>query len=372
MPHRRKKRTQKQVSVEQDTAPKSFVIKSGVIGKAACHLVKDVRKIMAPYTASRLRERRGNKLKDFVNIAGPLGVTHLIAFSRTEHNLNMRLARFPRGPTMCFHVKEYSLMRDISSVQRAPKSPGSEYSKPPLVILNNFGSDEKHIKLTSTMLQHLFPPINVQTMQLADAKRVVLFNLDGDTGDIDLRHFMIEVRVTNVSRPIKTLLKTNIPNLGSFDDISDFILRGGDVSDSEAEDAPDTTVSIPEKGIGGNKRQSEQRAVRVAELGPRLKLTLVKVQSGLCDGEVVYHAEVKKTAGEVKALAKKKERAASTKAERRRVQQENIEKKMAAKAAAVRLQKQRQRENAVNGESDAQAEEDTETEGDGDDDESDA
>lgn len=36
-----------------------------------------------------LQVRKSNVLKDFVHVAGPLGVTHLLVFNRTEVGLNL-------------------------------------------------------------------------------------------------------------------------------------------------------------------------------------------------------------------------------------------------------------------------------------------
>ncbi len=67
-------------------------------------LVKDMRKVMSPNTASRLRERKDNSLKDYVNLAGSLKVSHLLLFSQTERNVNLRVARLPHGPTLTLQV----------------------------------------------------------------------------------------------------------------------------------------------------------------------------------------------------------------------------------------------------------------------------
>lgn len=66
--------------------------------------MKDMRKVMEPYTASNLKMRKKNMLKDLVSVAGPLGVTNFIMFSKTPHGTNMRIARLPRGPTLSFQV----------------------------------------------------------------------------------------------------------------------------------------------------------------------------------------------------------------------------------------------------------------------------
>lgn len=55
-----------------------------------------------------LQVHRKNVLKDFVQVAGPLGVTHFLMLSRTEEFINLRVCRLPRGPTITFHIKSVS------------------------------------------------------------------------------------------------------------------------------------------------------------------------------------------------------------------------------------------------------------------------
>jgi ribosome biogenesis protein SSF1/2 len=66
-------------------------------------------------------------------MAGPLGVTHMILFSRTENGVNLRIARTPRGPTLHFKVHSYSLAKDIKKHQKAPKESVNDFLNPPLV-----------------------------------------------------------------------------------------------------------------------------------------------------------------------------------------------------------------------------------------------
>jgi ribosome biogenesis protein SSF1/2 len=40
--------------------------------------------------------------------------------------------------------------------------------------------------------------------------------------------------------------------------------------------------------------------LRLHELGPRLKLKLVKIEEGICRGNVVFHDYIKKTPAEIK------------------------------------------------------------------------
>jgi ribosome biogenesis protein SSF1/2 len=90
--------------------------------------------MMEPGTAARLKERRGNRLRDYLTMAGPLGVSHLMLFSRSETgNTNMRLAITPRGPTLHFQVEKYSLCKDVRKALKHPKGGGNEYLTAPLV-----------------------------------------------------------------------------------------------------------------------------------------------------------------------------------------------------------------------------------------------
>ena len=120
-------------------------------------------------------------------------------------------------------------------------------------------------------------------MQLSQAKRVLLFNYNDDTHQIDVRHYTIGVKATGVSKSIKRVVNTDLPNLGDYEDISDYVLREAIVSESDVEDGPESTVTVT------HERRNEQRAVRLHEIGPRMTLELTKVENGVCGGEVLYH-----------------------------------------------------------------------------------
>jgi ribosome biogenesis protein SSF1/2 len=117
-------------------SPKSMVIRigAGEVGPSVSQLVKDVRLMMEPGTASRLKERRANRLRDYLTMAGPLGVSHLLLFSRsTSGNTNLRLALTPRGPTLHFRVEKYSLCKDVKKALKHPTGSGKEFLTAPLV-----------------------------------------------------------------------------------------------------------------------------------------------------------------------------------------------------------------------------------------------
>ena len=53
-------------------------------------LIKDTRRMMSPYTALKLKERKSNSLKDYLALSGTLGVSHLLCFSTTETGTYLR------------------------------------------------------------------------------------------------------------------------------------------------------------------------------------------------------------------------------------------------------------------------------------------
>merc|ERR1712137_388644 len=313
MPNRRrKKRTHnrgKNKPTEEEGAvkiPKTFVLRKGEVGRSIKTLVSDIRQVMLPNTAERLKERRQNKLKDFVHIAGPLGVTHFMVVSTTTQGTNyLRVAKVPQGPTLTYRIDQYSLMKDIHNAQARPHSPANEFSFAPLVVMNGFTSQESHMKLVSSMWQSVFPAINVQKIKLPECKRVVLLDYDKESGMVEFRHYVITVVPHGVSKGVKRLVSRNhdLPNLEDYSDISEYINQAKDASESDVEDGPEAEVTIPD-GVK-SKKGPLQMAVRLVEMGPRMQLRLMKIQEGFCHGDVLYqHQEDTLGTGADSSLAK--------------------------------------------------------------------
>jgi ribosome biogenesis protein SSF1/2 len=59
-------------------------------------------------------------MRDYVGVAGQLGVSHLLFFSQTEAHLILRIARNPDGPTLHFIIQQFYLPRQIKSLQKRP------------------------------------------------------------------------------------------------------------------------------------------------------------------------------------------------------------------------------------------------------------
>ena len=79
------------------------------------------------------------------------------------------------------------------------------------------------------------------------------------------------------------------------------------MSESEFEDGPENQVTLKKDMImrGATNFEGAVSAIRLSEIGPRLKIKLVKIEEGICDGEVLYHEYVKKTPDEVAEIREK-------------------------------------------------------------------
>lgn len=82
-----------------------------------------------------MQEKKRNNLKDFLNVAGPMGVTHFLILSKTEAAPYLKVARTPQGPTLTFKINEYSLASDVAQSQLRPRCPKDLFKNSPLVNL---------------------------------------------------------------------------------------------------------------------------------------------------------------------------------------------------------------------------------------------
>lgn len=296
--------------------PKSFVLRTGQISKLASQLLMDLRKVMEPNTASRLQQKRRNRMRDFISMAGPLGVTHIILLSQSSCQTNLRIGRIPQGPTLHFNIQAYTLANEIIASQQRYRSnklhyhTQSAFQTAPLLVLNNFPIERAEGKVLCSMLQNLFPAINTATVKLSEVKRVVLFSFeqrdleDGETSEdenidrglIHFRHYVVGVKQVGLSRTVKRIIRSEIPDLGRFGDAADFLMQNeAALSDSEVE--PDSiidlgigksTVSLNSKNVS-KPREQGKKAISLVECGPRMTLRLIKITEGLNDGKILFH-----------------------------------------------------------------------------------
>jgi ribosome biogenesis protein SSF1/2 len=245
----------------------------------------------------------------------------------------------------------------------------------------------RHLEsLTTTIFQSLFPPISPQTTPLSSIRRVLLLNREPtketeEDGSyiLNLRHYAITTKAAGLSRPLRRLnaaekllhsqnsakgRKKGLPNLGKLDDIADYMIGGEngegymtDVTsgsevdtDAEVEILESTTRKVLSKKVRQQQREEraangkttdkgaasgvERRAVKLIELGPRLKLRMTKVEDGVCNGKIMWHEYIHKTKEELKEMDKVWEKRRQEKAARKQIQNENVERKKKAKGPA--------------------------------------
>lgn len=218
-------------------------------------------------------------MKDYVSVAGNLGITHMVFLSQTLLHTTLRMGHFPRGPSLYFDVLKYSLMKDVHHSSEKPATLGGiEYKHAPLVLLDGFDANQeesglplgknmgdKEKRLLSVFIQNMFPPIHVPTMRVNDAKRVLLFHLESPSDVIHVRHYLVKTTHENsTSSETIDLLKTRLAM-------------------KKQKKENNTIESVAEET--NQEHQPSQKSVVVSEIGPRLSLQLTKVADGFMESD---------------------------------------------------------------------------------------
>jgi len=383
---RRRKKTRTHAADEENVAgtlsnsdvvkvPKSLIIRRGKCESVVTDLIQDLRRLMMPYTALNFQEdasyRKLTLSKYCQHVCLPLGISHILAFSQNQDRLSMRIAKTPQGPTLTFRVHRFSLSKHIQKLQRRPINAKSLLDSPPIVVTNNFGDQTAppQVKLMRITFQNMFPAINVANVKLKDCRRVVLFHLieeenpDEKSEDgsptvmqrVEIRQYAIKATPVGVDKKVRRLVQAKIPNLNKVQDIADYIAGNANAtsvdaaSDSEPEDGSNTVVQLAQNYVGRGNRSQGKSALKLVELGPRLRLELIKVEQGLGGGNVMFHAHIKKTPEEAKAIVEKAEAKIRLKNQRRQEQERNVERKrkLAEEKREAKKRRKQEREDAA-------------------------
>ena len=248
-----------------------------------------------------------------------------------------------------------------------------------LCVMNNFNNNQEHSKLAKTFIKGMFPTVNIPTLELKRVRRVVIWNWDEKSEDIEFRQYAISTAPSGCSAKVKALIQANnsstkkIPDMGNVEDISNFlkseIVEGGegegeeetsqnennennqkiktetdDDNDQpspkkikikiETTDASENEISENENDkvevITSNKKNiqsKEQSKIILTEIGPRMTLSLIKIEEGVNDGEVIYHRHISKTEEEIMKQRTGKVEKQKLKAERKAIQEANVKRK---------------------------------------------
>jgi len=296
MPRRGNKRTKKKVHKdiapserEIQNTPRCFIVKKGKIGEKVEDLVQDLREVMAPNCAKKLKETKINRLEDYMAVASHFHVSHVLQFSATKAHNYLRIINLPVGPTLTFQISSFSTARDVRAAQRKqPVLDHHSFESSPIQIINGFSQQSKvdessasARKLAAEMLRGILPPVDVPTFNQATVRRAALFNYDPEDDTVLFRHYSIMKKGMGLQRGVAKLMRTHrMLKLGNREDIADFVLSGGQgATETEIEDKPEEAPSAAGGKIG----------VRLGEIGPRMTLQLIKAEEGINTGTVMYH-----------------------------------------------------------------------------------
>lgn len=368
---RQKTRTHKTITPdERNRIPKNMVLLLGsaLNNNTLCQLVKDLRVAFQPHTAVKLKERKSNKLKDFVVMAGPLGVSEIISFKQSQKTgkISLRFGKLPRGPTLQFRVNSYSLSKDVIKNSKNSKPLGKnavEILTPPFLIIKGFPIDiekaENHEKLLVKMFQNMFPPIDPENVRISSIKRVILLHRDAETKELNLRHYSISTKNAEKKNELDKLLsqlrnsKKEIPKLTHHKDISelvlDYVVDGGFSSESETEIENIVEIDADSVVVCNNKNNfskgpveqdvqklKTKKKISLVELGPRISLTLMKIEEGLVgSSKVLYHSQIDKSQKEIDVLDIKHNLRKKLKEKRRSDQENNVAAKKKKRSQSV-------------------------------------
>ncbi|CAK5010064.1 unnamed protein product [Meloidogyne enterolobii] len=284
--------------------PHSFIIHIGKVGPFVRQLERDLRRVMSPHTSGELKVKKRNNLKDFIVNSQYLGVSHLLILTRSELSVNLRIIKNSQGPTLHFKVEKYCLAHDVLSTQKRPPIYEELFKNAPLLVMKGLASsNERHLQLVQTVVENMFPEIDVDRVKLGTIRRTLLLHYDPEEGLFELRHYSIKTVPAGVCRSAKKLLQNKVPDLSKYKDISDFMLKPGQLSDSEFE-GEQVELELKQDIGGRGKKAGQKTKLRLIEIGPRMTLRLTKIESGINDGEVLYHAFVEKDVKELAVLRK--------------------------------------------------------------------
>lgn len=365
----KRKKTKTQTEDVQElpsSTPRSLVLRRGKVGVYLQRLIKELRNVLYPFCAINLKESNRNSLKDFLSLVDVYGLSHMFAITNTERASYMRLAKMPSGPTITFKINKYCLATDIFNTSKNKKPLSKTFNHIPLCILNGFNNpsiDKKYseaISIVSTMLQSIFPPLNLNELTISQAQKAIVFNLDlNKLGEpiIEMRHFDIDTEKASTKKTISNILNMKKQDLSGYKNIAEYILKQSgftDCSDNEEDNEvniihgntnklvesmndedKDKDEEDKKKKKYGEKKQPKvsdnAMKVRLHEIGPRLSLSLLKIEEGFFKGNVAFHDIIQKSKKEILEKSKELKEKKLAKQKRREEQEENVRRKEAEK-----------------------------------------
>ena len=254
-----KNKPEKQVRPEDEAM--TMVIHLGEVGASAKELCADLKVLLAPFTFPKLRVRSNNKLKDFLQVATPLGAKMLMLVRCSLDKMTLELTRFPRGPTLYFNVHRFATIKDVHRGVEDTAMVNKTTRTEPCLVLDGFTkSDEDEV--TVSMLQGLFPEIKLADREAMKFMKRVVIASKGEDGVISIRHYMIQKKDLEVNYAIKRIVDGKAGNLAEYESYDEYIL----------------------KGLSSKRTAKNKCAVQLQEIGPRIDMSFKQVETGVFGG----------------------------------------------------------------------------------------
>ena len=306
-----------------------------------------MRLVMYPYTFINLKESSKNNIKDFLSLVDIYGLSHMMMFTNTEKHSYLHFAKMPKGPTITFVIDKYCLSSDIFSHTVKDQKPLTKnFAQIPLLIMNGFNNTkipeeyETPMKIISMMFKSFFPPVDIGEVQMKKFKRVVLINLQLNSKNIpvlEFRHYDIDIQKYSVKKTISNLINNlgKTKDLSNFNNISDYILKHSGYSSCSDNEEEGQCEIINEKN-----KTNEKTQIKLKEIGPRLNLSIFKIQEGFFKGNVVFHSLIKKSKKEIYEILSEKKNKEKEKKERQKIQDKNVKDKEIKKQEQIKQQQE--------------------------------
>lgn len=122
-------------------------------------------------------------------------------------------------------VHQFTLARDVISCSKRQMVDVDDFKQPPLVIMNNFTGDGKHLKLMATTFQNMFPSINLAQVHIDTIRRCVLFSYNPETKLVEMRHYSVQVVPVGLKKAVQKIVSGTVPNLNKCNEVVDFVTR---------------------------------------------------------------------------------------------------------------------------------------------------
>ncbi|TYG51628.1 hypothetical protein ES288_A08G078800v1 [Gossypium darwinii] len=159
-------------------------------------LQMDLRKLMLPYTALKLKEKKRNNLKDFLNVAGPMGVTHFLALLSIAPSL-------PAGSFQESSFGNFFYSHCLSSGTFK-------------IVLFGFAAADEQLRLTTMVFKNIFPDIDINTVS---SLRQLNYSIQSDLISFLLPsltlfgHEMLQVKLSSCQRIVLINYNKNVSSL---------------------------------------------------------------------------------------------------------------------------------------------------------------